>query len=141
MKKFIFMLVFAVVAMASSAQVFYKTPAASEADTNKNAETDYLVIPHQFTQVNDLLIQVLCTDNYGGASDGTITIEKSVDGTSYKSMNTTADTDLICANDTFTIANAGVAQFRLKTYAYKYRLKFVGTSGDTTLLTTKYLFK
>jgi hypothetical protein len=143
MKKLFFMLIFAVVAMAVSAQVPYRTPAASEADINQNAETDYIYIPSSggFTYLQDLVIQVLCTDTYGGTSDGKITIEKSVDGTSWKSMNTTVDTDLSCANDTFTIVGTGVANFRLKTYNYRYRLKAVGTSGDTTLLTTRYIFK
>jgi len=137
------MLVFAIVAIAASAQVPYKSVKASEADTNKNAETDYIYIPAVggFAKVMDLSIQTLCTDAYGGTSDGTITIEKSVDGTSWKSMNTTVDTDLICTNDTFTIVGAGVARFRLKTYDYMYRLKVVGTSADTTLLTTKYIAK
>jgi hypothetical protein len=134
------MLAFAIVAIAANAQVPYYTPAASEADSSKGAETDYLVIPHSFSAVNDLVIQVLCTQ-LGGTSDGKITLQKSVDGTSWLSMNTTTDDHLKCANDTFTIVNAGVANFRLKTYDYKYRLKFEGTTGDTTLLTTKYLFK
>lgn len=134
-------LVFAVVAMAANAQSYVKMPAASEADTNKNAETDYIVIPHAFTNVNDLMIQLLCTDAYGGTSDGTITLEKSIDGVSYTPVTTSPDADLICVNDTFTIVPNGVAHFRLKTYFNKYRIKVVGTSGDTTLITTRYSFK
>lgn len=145
MRKLILLLAFAVLGIAASAQLQskYYTVTASEADTNKNAETDYITIPNKgaFLEVKDLMIQVLCTDNYGGTSDGAITLERSLDGTSWKSMNTTVDTDLNCANDTFTIVNAGVARFRLKTYDNYYRIKIVGTSGDTTLLTTKYTFK
>jgi len=143
MKKLIFLL-FAFIAVAQFVQAQpYKTVTATEADLNANAETDYIYLPNVdwFYSVKDLDIQVLCTDNYGGNSDGTITLERSVDKTSWKPVLTTIDTDFITANDTFTIVNAGVAQFRLKTYWPYYRLKIVGTSTDTTDLSTKYNWK
>lgn len=141
MKKLFVLLVFAVVAIAANAQI-WKTVTATEADSSKGAETDYIYIPNVggFDGVKDLSIQTLCTQ-LGGTSDGTITIQKSVDGTSYKSMLTSVDTDLIASNDTLTITNGAVLTFRLKTYAYKYRLKVEGTSGDSTIFVTRYLFK
>lgn len=67
MKKLIFLLALAVVAIAASAQSPYVTVMASEADTNKNAETDYLVIPNtgSFLSPQILTIQVKCVDKFG----------------------------------------------------------------------------
>ncbi len=142
MKALFFLIAFfAVVATVDAQRLTAITVTASEADTSKGAETDYIVIPNvgHFEGVADLDIQILCTQ-LGGTSDGTITIERSLDGTSYSQVLTTIDTDLIAANDSFTITNAAVCQFRLKTYWPYYRVKIVGTSADTTKFTTKYAF-
>jgi len=142
MKKII-LLLFAFIAVSQFIQAqAYKTVTATEADQNDGAETDYIYLPNVdwFYSVKDLDIQTLCTQT-GGTSDGKITIERSVDKISWKPVLTTIDTDLIAANDTFTIVNAGVSQFRLKTYWPYYRLKIVGTSGDSTALLTRYNWK
>jgi hypothetical protein len=139
MKKLIFLLALAVVAIAASAQSPYVTVTASEADTNKNAETDYLVIPNtgSFLSPQILTIQVKCVDQFEGTSDGTLTIEGSVDGISYFNLTEEEFTDM--NNDTVTIAPDVVATWVIpKTYFSKYRIKAVGTSGDTTLFVTKY---
>ena len=145
MKKLIFLLI--AIAFIASSQIVqaqpYKTVTATEADLNANAETDYIYLPNVdwFYTIKDLDIQILCTDNYEGTSDGYITLERSIDKTSWAPVLTTIDTDLITANDTFTIADAAVAHFRLKTYWPYYRLKIVGTSTDTTDLSTKYSWR
>lgn len=142
MKNFIlFFVLIATVAAASAQRLSPITVTASESDTSKGAETDYIVIPNasHFDGVYDLVIQSLCTQ-IGGTSEGTITLEKSLDGTSYKPMLTTIDTDFITVNDTFTVTNGAILQYRIKTYWPYYRIKIVGGSGDTTLFTTKYGF-
>lgn len=143
MKKLFVLLVFAVVAIAANAQKGkYITITASEADTNKNAETDYIYFPNVggFESQTDLMLQILCTDAYGGTSDGTITLEGSVDGVSYAPITDEIFTDV--SDDTATIAPAAVLQFNIPvTHHYKYRAKAVGTSGDTTLFTPRYRFQ
>jgi len=140
MKKLIFLLALAVVAIAASAQSPYVTVMASEADTNKNAETDYLVIPNtgSFLSPQILTIQVKCSvDQFGGTPDGELTIEGSVDGISYFNLTDEEFTDM--NNDTVDIANGVVAKWVIpKTYFSKYRIKAVGTENDTTLFDTKY---
>lgn len=116
-----------------------QTVTASEADTNKNAETDYIYIPNAggFVDEVNLNIQVLCTDDYGGTSDGEITIQGSQDGTSYVNITDDSFTDMV--GDSATIVDAAVLEWVIpRTYHYKYRLQVIGTSGDTTLLTPKY---
>ena len=143
MKKLVFLLALAVVAIAANAQKGrYIGITPSEADTNKNGETDYLYFPNVggFESQTDLMLQILCTDAYGGVSDGTVTIEGSLDGTSYVALTDEMYTDM--NNDTATIAPAAVLQFHIpRTHHYKYRAKVVGTSGDTTLLKPRYRFQ
>lgn len=142
MKKIIFLTMLTMFCFASQAQP-YKTVTAGDGDQNANAETDYITLPNSasvnnwFTSIKDLKIQILCTQ-HGGTSDGKVTIQRSLDNTSWKEMLTTVDTDLITSNDTLTITNGAVLTFRLKTYWPYYRLKIVGTSSDTTDFTTKY---
>ena len=116
------------------------TVTASEADSSKGAETDYQYIPNAggFTSQYDLTIQVLATQ-LGGTSDGTISLEGSVDGTSYAAIDNTVFT---ATDDSLTITNGAVWVVNIPiTRHYKYRLKIAGTASDTTLLTTKYLYK
>lgn len=143
MKKFTFVIaLMLVVAMSYAQKGVAKTVTASEADTNKGAETDYLYIPNAsgFTSQVDLAIQILCTDDYGGDSDGLLTIEGSTDGTSYVILTNDVFTDM--NDDSISIADGVVAEWIIpRTHHYKYRIKAVGTSGDTTLFTPKYRFQ
>lgn len=115
---------------------------ASEADTNKNGETDYWRIPNSggFKKSVDLTFQTLCTDAYGGTSDGAITIEGSTDGTNYVPITDEVYTDV--SDDSLTIVGAAVLEINIpKTHHYVYRVKIVGTSGDTTRFTPYYRYQ
>jgi len=110
-------------------------------DTVKGAETIYMTTGQIIGEYANLSIQALCTDSFGGTSDGTIILQGSIDGTSFANL-IDKDGFLYCPNDTFTIVPNGVALFTVKDNPYNYyRLKITGTSGDTTKLTVKYLFK
>lgn len=143
MKKILF--IFALIALVASVNAQkgrYITITASEADTNKNAETDYLYFPNVggFESQTDLMLQLLCLDNYGGTSDGTVTIEGSLDGTSYAPITTEKYADV--KSDTLTITPSAALQFHIPiTHHYKYRAKVVGTSTDTTLIVPRYRFQ
>jgi len=140
---FIFALLLVVATSYAQRKGLPITVTASEADTSNGAETDYITIPNigGFSSETDLSIQILCA-NLGGTSEGTITLEKSQDGTTYVPMNTTVDSYLICANDSATITDAAKFIFTIpRTYDYKYRLKITGASGDSTLFTTKYRYQ
>jgi hypothetical protein len=145
MRKLMLLLAMVVVAITASAQMEkygYAVVNASEADTNKNGETDYLVIPNtgQFTVPQSLTIMVGCVDQYEGTSDGTLTIEGSLDGVLYKNLTDEEYPDM--SADTITIADGVNATWVIpKTYFSKYRIKVVGTSGDTTLLKPRYKFQ
>lgn len=142
MRNLIFIALIMIAAICNAQRLIPITVTASEADTSNGAETDYISIPNvgHFEGVYDIDIQVLCTLLGGAGVTGSITLEKSADGTSYTPMLTTVDTDFIAVNDTFTIADAATMHFRFKTYWAYYRLKIAGTADDTTLITTKYSF-
>jgi hypothetical protein len=139
MKRLIFILALIFVAATNYAQL--NTVTATEGDTLRGTETDYVYIPNSggFIGESDVTIQMLCTQ-IGGTSDGTVTLEGSVDGTSYAALPNETFTDLPV--DTATISDAAVLVWPIpRTYFYKYRLKIAGTSGDTTLLHTVYRIK
>lgn len=140
MKRLIFILALLFVAATNYAQ-YINTVTATEGDTLRDTETDYIYIPNSggFISESDVTIQMLCTQ-IGGISDGTVTLQGSIDGVSYAALPNETYTDLPV--DTATIANAAVLEWPIpRTYFYKYRLKIEGTSGDTTLLHTVYRIK
>ena len=136
----VFILALMFIAAMSYAQEPYKQITASEADSSKGAETDYQYIPNgTLSSQRALTIQVLCTQ-LGGTSDGTISLEGSIDGTSYAALDNSVLTEI--SDDSLTITNGAVWHAVIdRTTFCKYRLKIEGTSGDTTLLTTKYLLQ
>jgi hypothetical protein len=140
MKRLIFILALIFVAATNYAQ-YINTVTATEGDTLRDTETDYVYVPNSggYITETDLTIQMLCTQ-IGGTSDGTVTLEGSIDGTSYAALPNETFTDLPV--DTATISDGAVLVWEIpRTYFYKYRLKIAGTSGDTTLLSTKYRIK
>lgn len=89
---------------------------------------------------NALTIQALCTE-IGGTADGTLWIDVSVDGTSYETLTESDGADFF-PNDTLTIVDAAVWTLTIKDAPWKYyKIVGTGTSGDTTLITTKYILK
>lgn len=129
------LVLFSIVAMAQKGQTISCT-----VDTVQGNETIYITTGKVSGTYASFAIQALCTQT-GGTSDGSIVLQGSVDGTSYQTLKEATDY-LYCANDTFTIVNAGVAMFVVHNPAHLYyRLKIAGTSGDSTKVTAKYMLK
>jgi hypothetical protein len=139
MKKLVLMMALVVVAMAAIAQKGVVTTFATT-DTINGNETVYFTGP-QFTGGDILTIQAAC-DNIGGTSDGTLSLEASVDGTDWVAF--TAATNIMTGmpNDSLTIVDAANVTWIIEVNGYyKYRIKGVGTASDSTLITTKYIRK
>lgn len=131
-------MVFAVVAMAASAQK--GRPIILEADTLTDAETKYIVTP-QFTGDDVLSVQVLFTQLTGTAG-GTATFEGSVDGVSYVPITDAVGVLKGYPNDTLTITDGAVTTWVLeKNNFYKYRVKLEGTGTQSTKVETAYIRK
>ena len=90
---------------------------------------------------NSLVVQALCTQT-GGTSDGSLIIKGSVDGVTYTTLNSTDNFLYAYPNDTLTITNGAsvVWQFESTPYLY-YRVTGTGTSGDSTKVAIKYVYK
>ena len=142
------MLVFAVVAMAASAQNGRLKTITT--DTVKGAETIYFsAIPVTGTY-ETLSIQFLCTE-LGGTTDGTIYVLASNDGTNYCNLNN-VDGKMIYAspyarmNDSIVgklnLYNAATLNFVVPKPAHRYyKVGVTGTASDTTKLTGNYVLK
>jgi hypothetical protein len=121
-----------IVAMSYAQRINVVT--ASEADSSKGAETDYQKLAKFFDGEN-LIIQSLFTE-LGGTTDGTVEVMQSIDGTSYELVPDELVTTV--TSDTATMVDGGVKLWRINDAQGLYQLKISGTSGDTTLITTKY---
>lgn len=111
------------------------------ADTVQGAETIYLSTETFSFDWESLSIQALCS-NIGGTTDGTMTLEGSVDGTSYVALTDESGLVKGFPNDSLTMTDAAVQVWIIQgTPLYKYRIKVAGTSADTTLITPKYIYK
>jgi hypothetical protein len=140
MKKFLIILVFAVVAMAAKAQPGVALTFAS-VDTLNGNETVYFT-SGIFTGGEPVVIQAAC-DNVGGTSDGTLTLEGSIDGSDWVPLAeqsgilhgyaTTGENDSLTITD-----GANITWIVEAGYFYKYRVKGAGTASDSTLVTTVY---
>lgn len=149
MKKYIFILVFAVVAMAANAQSghVYTVPT----DTLKGIETiNFAIATLRVPSYKSLNITALCTQ-IGGTSDGTIAIYGSLDNTNWTFINGVGG-DVITASpqasitgadlNQVTITNGLVANWVIKDVPYIYfRGAAVGTALDTTQVDFKYMYK
>lgn len=135
MRKFVVLISLVLFGFIASAQLGKVSTIA--ADTVNGNETIYLVTG-ELNKGYDVTIQALCT-NVGGTSDGSIVIEGSLDGTSYKILNDWGDLIKGYGNDTLTIVNAAVGMWTVKQNPfYKIRLKVAGTASDSTLISPKY---
>jgi len=115
-------------------------------DTVQGAETVVFSCGTFSSLWETITIQVLCDDAFGGTSDGTITLQGSVDGTSWVGLpiftGLATGIQSAVSTDTITISDAAVGQFIVYKNPYKYlRLSAAGTSGDTTLITGNYIYK
>ena len=114
-----------------------KTVATLSTDTVSN--TDVVFSDSLSTKLSDYInFQVLCTE-IGGTSDGVAYLLGSTDGTSWKNITEKDGLTSFFTNDTLTIADAAIWSIVIQKNPWKYlKLKFVGTSSDTTQLVTKY---
>ncbi len=121
-------------------------------DSIQGAETVNFAIGTFTGSYQSLAIQALCEDDFGGTSDGTLTLYGSIDGTSYVFINGAADGGVVTASpkasitgtdmNQLTITPDLVASWVVSGTPYKYyRVAGVGTSGDTTRITIKYMYK
>lgn len=134
------MLVFAVVAMAASAQ--RGRVVSLDADTIQGLETVNFETFSTSGSYNTISVEALCTQ-LGGTSDGTLTLYGSNDGTNWVFINgvgglviaspkaSNTGTDL----NQLTITDALVASWVVKGSPFRdWRITGVGTTGDTTLV-------
>jgi len=140
MKKFLFIVVFAVAAMAATAQNVIELGV----DTINGNETVYFETPI-FTGSDAFTLQAAC-DNIGGTSEGTLSLEASVDGSDWVPL---AEQDGLIhgfattgENDSLTITdNANISWIIQKNSFLQYRVKGTGAASDSTLITVKYVRK
>ena len=119
-------------------------------DTIKGAETVNFNVGQFTGSYESLTIQALCAE-IGGTSDGSLTLWGSVDGTSYSFINgdaggllTASPNASITSADTnrITITDALVASWVIRGTPFRnYRIAGIGTSGDTTSILIKYIYK
>lgn len=141
MKKILILLGFIVSSVAINAQVGRIYTVA--VDTINGNETVNFTLGQITGGYETLTIQALCTQ-VGGTSDGTLILQASVDGTSYITIQDDTYSTLLKSypNDTLTITNGAVGTWIVKNVPYNfYRLRGAGTTGDSTLITAKYVYK
>lgn len=110
-------------------------------DTVKSNETIYLTSWPVTGGYSTLTLQALCTQ-IGGTTDGTITLQGSVDGTSYVALTDATGLVKGYPNDSLTMTNGAVTSWVIEKTPYNYyRLKIAGTASDTTKVTAKYVYK
>lgn len=137
MKRLLFILVFAVAAMAANAQIGAVKSVAI--DTLTAATTDTSAVVAVSGAYNAITFQALCTQ-LGGTSDGSLRLEGSVDGLSYLTL--TDGVGYAYPNDTLTVTNGAIWHFKVTDAPFKYyRVIGLGTASDTTLITLKYVLK
>lgn len=131
MKKLVLILGILLIAFSSFAQ-------RTITDDIEDAETVNFTAMYKPSEIH-----VLCTE-VGGTSDGTITLQGSVDGSSFVNVQPTArllyyfpDDTADLTGYTWDISDAAsliIAIEDLAPFSY-YRLQGVGTSNDTTTIT------
>jgi len=147
MKKLLFMLVFAIVAMATSAQ--RERVVTLDVDTLQGAETVSFETFYTSGTYSTVSVQGLCTQ-LGGTSDGTLTLYGSNDGTNWtfingvgglliaspKASNTGTDLNQI------TITNTLVPSWTVLGSPFnRMKIVGVGTTGDTTKVNLTVILK
>lgn len=110
-------------------------------DTIQGAETVNFTAARLTGSYSSTVIQATCTE-LGGTSDGTLILKGSIDGTSYLTL--TDENGIIKGypNDTLTITDGATVQWVISETPYSYyQVQGAGTTGDTTLVTVKLLYK
>lgn len=139
MKRYI--ILFIAFAVLGACGVKAQRPVTSNFDTVQGNETVYITVVDKSTSNRTLTLSALCTE-LGGTSDGTITLEGSVDGTNFVPLTDQAQLIKGYPNDSLTITDGAVTSFViLENRYYTYRLKVAGTASDTTLVQTTWLDK
>lgn len=152
MKRIIFLFAILIVAIGAQAQRANKVTATA-VDTLNGAETVNFASIEINGAFESLAMQAVCSE-LGGTSDGTLWVEGSVDGTSFIKIDNVAGLDwfdvfsadttkIAVGSPIFTITDGGImtAVFSKGTPFTYVRFSGTGTSGDTTLITPKYIFK
>ena len=133
------MLAFVVLGMAASAQIGAVKSISIDSLKATAAVTSSVV---QVTGAyNAITFQALCTETDGStSSSGTLILQGSVDGLSYKTLS--SDVGWAIPNDTLTISDGAIWQFSVTNAALKY-YKVIGatSASDTVLVTLKYILK
>ena len=128
MKKLLFILAI----FALSMSVFAQRTITLAVDTLQGAETVSFA-SFEVTSGKTFVVQGLCTQ-LGGTSDGTLALYGSIDGTNYSFINGVG-ADVITASPQASITGTDLAPYR------HYKIVGVGTSGDTTKVALKYMFR
>ena len=139
MKKFLFMLVFAFVALAASAQVGNIRTTATKTLVNAATVTSDVI---QVTgQYNALTIQTVYTQ-VGATTSGTATVQGSVDGVSYITLTDVAGLVKGWPAVTAAIANGYIYDVVIQDVPFRYyKVVTVGAGTQTTTVATKYILK
>lgn len=139
MKKFIFLLAFAFVALAASAQVGEVRSLASGTLTN----TATLISPviTCTSSYNALTIQVKAA-TVTGTTAGTSILKASVDGTNYVTINNADGLVKGWPNDTLSLSNGAVWNMVIQDAPWKYyQISTTGTNTQVTTVSYKYIYK
>jgi hypothetical protein len=145
MKKYLLIAV-ALIAIVASASIEAKaqeqnflSPYSLTSDTVTNAGTAYLTIRARQINSSYTTIQVVVT-KISGTVGGTISLQGSLDGTSYKALNT-AETQTALATITATDAS-NVYHWRLNGNPFQYyRVSWTGTGTMAASFTSQILHR
>lgn len=114
-------------------------PQYLDVDTLKGADTVYISLP-RLTGYYSVSWE-LYFDQVGGTSDGTGILEASND-TNYTTLNTVEPVIQGVPNDTITIVDGLTQYYNLYgTPFINYRVRLIGTTGDTTRIISNYVLK
>lgn len=137
MKKLILFMFLVVSALAVLAQK--GRPVVFTGDTVQGNETIYITVYDDISSNTPLSITVLCSE-LGGETDGTMTLEGSVDGTNYVALTDVTGVLKGFPSDSLTMTDGAVQVWTIeKNFFDSYRVKVAGTASDTTLL-SGYIF-
>ncbi len=142
------LLIIAIVAMTIGVSAQKGKTFSLAVDTLQGAETVSFATM-EFTNNQNFIVQALCAE-LGGTSDGTLAVYGSVDNTSFSFINGVG-ADVITASpkasitgadlNQITITDALIASWAISDSPYRYyKIVGVGTSGDTTKVTIKYMY-
>lgn len=126
--------------LASFAQIGAKgKPVYLDIDTLKGQDTIYIALP-ELTGYYSLSWE-LYFEEVGGTSDG-IGILQAANDTIYATINTVEGAVTTIPNDTITISNGLLQTYWLYgTPGNNFRVKLIGTAGDTTRVISNYIRK